>query len=97
MKMYKLSFYVIEEALEQVKIAIFAAGAGAYDGFKNCCWQTRGEGQYQPVTEELKQQVEYKVEVYCPTNHMPEIITALKQAHPCAEPAFDVTEIVSLF
>ena len=94
--MYKLSFYVVEDYLEPVKNAIFAAGAGEYDNFKNCCWQTKGEGQYQAIAEELKTQIEYKVEIFCQKEKIQQIITALKAAHPCAEPAYAILEMLKL-
>src|SRR5690554_6577866 len=50
---YKLVFYVPQNALEVVKTAVFAAGAGSYPGGKYewCCFETIGTGQFHPVAE----------------------------------------------
>ncbi len=46
---YKLVFFVPLSALEAVKTAVFAAGAGRYPGpgnYTECAWQTNGTGQF---------------------------------------------------
>jgi hypothetical protein len=48
---FKLVFHVPPAALEPVKAAIFAAGAGRYPGpgdYTECCWVTSGTGQFRP-------------------------------------------------
>jgi len=48
---YKLVFRVPLDALEAVKAAVFAAGAGRYPGpgnYTECAWQTIGTGQFRP-------------------------------------------------
>lgn len=48
---YKLVFRVPVSALEAVKTAVFAAGAGRYPGpgnYTECAWQTIGTGQFRP-------------------------------------------------
>ena len=47
--MYTLCFYVPESALEQVKAAVFAAGAGRIGNYDQCCWQVAGQGQFRPL------------------------------------------------
>jgi hypothetical protein len=42
--MYKLTVFIPEEALEKVKAALFAAGAGTIGNYEQCCWQVKGEG-----------------------------------------------------
>jgi hypothetical protein len=42
---YKISFYVPENYVEQVKIALFDAGAGRISDYTHCAWQTDGVGQ----------------------------------------------------
>ena len=39
--MYKLCFYVPESHIEEVKIAVFAAGAGRIGEYDSCCWGLR--------------------------------------------------------
>ncbi|MEQ8952612.1 MAG: NGG1p interacting factor NIF3, partial [Gammaproteobacteria bacterium] len=44
--LYKIEFYVPESHLEQVKSAMFAAGAGRAGEYDSCAWQTLGQGQF---------------------------------------------------
>lgn len=74
---FKLVFFVPESALKACKAAIFAAGAGRYQGqgnYTECCWTVMGTGQFRPgdtanpnigsvgVLEEVK---EARVETLC--------------------------------
>ena len=43
-KMYQIIFYVPATHVEQVKNAMFAAGAGNIGAYSHCAWQTLGEG-----------------------------------------------------
>ena len=95
---YKLVFFVPESHLEQVKEAVFAAGAGRIGAYDACCWQTLGQGQFRPLagatpfigTENTLEKVdEYRVEMVCNAEHIKAAMTALKHAHPYEEPAFE--------
>ena len=46
---YKLCFYVPTSHVEQVKNAIFEAGAGHMGDYDACCFQTLGQGQFRPL------------------------------------------------
>lgn len=102
--MLKLSFYVPESHLEEVKQAIFAAGAGRIGNYDSCCWQTRGQGQFRPLegsSPYLGQQgqvetvEEYKVELVCEEALIRDVVAALKAAHPYEEPAYDVVKTLT--
>jgi len=104
--MYKLGFYVPEEHLEQVKSAVFQAGAGRIGNYDSCCWQTKGQGQFRPLKgsepylgkqDTVERVEEYRVEMVCPANCLEEVVRALFQAHPYEEPAFDVVTMVQGF
>lgn len=97
--MYKLAIYIPETHLEQVKAAIFAAGAGRMGDYDCCAWQTLGQGQFRPLpgsdpfigeTNEVTQVSEYRVETVCADECVDAVLTALRQAHPYEEPAFDL-------
>ena len=47
--MYKLVFFVPDTHKELVKEAIFNAGAGHFDGYDCCSWETQGMGQFRPL------------------------------------------------
>lgn len=95
--MYTLIFYVPEAHLEQVKNAVFIAGAGKIGHYDCCAWQTKGEGQFRPSKDakpfigqsgEIEKVSEYKVEMVCKEEHIENIVSALLKAHPYETPAF---------
>ena len=47
--MYSLCFYVPESHVEEVKQALFDAGAGRIGDYGSCAWQVLGTGQFQPM------------------------------------------------
>lgn len=103
--MYKLCFYVPEDHVEPVKLAVFAAGGGRIGDYDSCCWQSAGQGQFRPRAgakpfvgqhDTLTQVVEYKVELMCDEAHIRPAIAALKLAHPYEEPAYDVILLADL-
>lgn len=101
--MYKLTVFIPEEALEKVKAALFAAGAGTIGNYEQCCWQVKGEGQFMPMAgsnphlgsqDKLEKVAEWRVEMVVKTSIIAEVIEALKQAHPYETPAYDVLEVL---
>ncbi|RKZ99564.1 MAG: NGG1p interacting factor NIF3, partial [Gammaproteobacteria bacterium] len=48
--MYKLVFFVPENHKEAVKQAVFDQGAGRYEGYDCCSWETLGTGQFKPLS-----------------------------------------------
>lgn len=95
--MYKISFYVPQAQLEQVKLAMFAAGAGRIGHYDQCCWQVLGTGQFRPLTgskpfvgqaQQLETLAEYLVEMVCSKAVLKAVVAALREAHPYEEPAF---------
>lgn len=100
--MYKLSFFVPQAYLEQVKQAVFSAGAGRIGDYDQCCWQVLGEGQFRPLagsqpfigsTDQVEVVPEYKVEMVCDEALIKAAVAAMKQAHPYEEPAYDVVRL----
>lgn len=101
--MYKLTVFVPEEALEQVKSALFAAGAGKIGNYEQCCWQVQGTGQFMPLVgsnphigtqESLERVNAWRIEMVVATANIQKVIGALKQAHPYETPAYDVIEVL---
>jgi structural hemagglutinin/hemolysin toxin protein RtxA len=100
--MYKISFYVPTEHTENVKNAMFEAGAGKIGHYACCAWQVLGEGQFMPLEgsqafigdkNRLEKISEYRVEMVCAENCIREVIAALKKAHPYEEPAYQVIRV----
>jgi structural hemagglutinin/hemolysin toxin protein RtxA len=100
--MILINFYVPATHLNQVKEAMFAAGAGKIEQYCNCAWQTLGQGQFKPLTGSqpfigevgsLELIAEYKVEMVCDDALKEVVIAALKRAHPYETPAYHVINI----
>ena len=96
--MYKLCFFVPVADAEQVKQAVFAAGAGRIGDYDCCSWQVLGQGQFRPLSGsnphigehgKLEQVAELRVEMVCADECILEAVAALRAAHPYEEPAFD--------
>jgi hypothetical protein len=92
------------DALEAVRDALFAAGAGRIGAYERCSWYTDGTGTFlggegtspsvgEPGLEERVQ--EARLETVFPAERHDEVVSALRAAHPYEEPAFDVYELVS--
>jgi hypothetical protein len=95
--MYTLVFFVPESHKELVKEAIFSAGAGKFDGYEFCSWETLGTGQFRPLSGcqpfigesgKIEQVNEYRVETICTNDTIKAAVSALKLAHPYEEPAY---------
>lgn len=103
--MYKICFYVPENAVELVKQAMFDAGAGQIGNYDSCCWQTNGIGQFRPLDNskpyigqqgKIETVTEYKVEMVCDDKNIKQAIAALIKQHPYEEPAYDVWKLENL-
>ena len=103
--MYKFCFYVPESHLDEVKAAIFAAGAGRVGHYDSCCWQTLGQGQFRPLAGsepfigqpgQVEEVAEWKVELVVADELIHDTVKAMKKAHPYETPAFDVWRLSDL-
>ena len=103
---YFLCFYVPEDHAENVKNALFEAGAGRLGDYENCCWETLGQGQFRPLADakpfigeqnRLEQIQELKIEMICRKDVLKAAVEALKKAHPYEEPAFHVMKFETGF
>lgn len=101
----KLVFFVPESHKESVKQAIFDAGAGRYDGYDCCCWESQGMGQFRPLDGSapfigeqgrVEQVAEFRVETVCPQSRIRRILEALIAAHPYETPAYEVWSVKTL-
>ena len=95
----KLIVFVPREALDPVRDALFAAGAGRIGDYERCSWYTEGtgtffgrEGTEPSVGQAGREQrvAELRLETVFPEERQAEVVEALRRAHPYEEPAFDV-------
>jgi hypothetical protein len=100
--MYKLAFFVPPSHVEQVKNALFAAGAGRIGAYDCCSWQVLGQGQFRPLdgsqpfigqAGEVEQVQEWKVELVVSDELIRQVVAALKNSHPYEVPAYDVWKL----
>ncbi|MDO7711376.1 MAG: NGG1p interacting factor NIF3 [Pseudomonadota bacterium] len=103
--MYKLVFFVPESHKEMVKQAVFARGAGRYESYDCCSWETRGTGQFKPLSgsqpfigeqDKIETIAEYRVEMICAADNIKAVLQALIDSHPYETPAYEVWSIKTL-
>ncbi|EFO63919.1 Nif3-related protein [Giardia lamblia P15] len=101
---YRLDVYVPEEAVNTVKEALFAAGAGKIGNYDCCCYTIKGVGQFRPLpgSNPVKGNLgsvcvypEDKLEVIVADNCIDSVIEALLRAHPYETPAFQYWKVNS--
>jgi hypothetical protein len=99
----KLVVFVPPEALDAVREAIFAAGAGRIGEYERCSWYAEGTGTFVPGegaspatghTGEEERVPELRLETVFPEERHDAVIAALRLVHPYEEPAFDVYPIL---
>jgi hypothetical protein len=95
----KLVVFVPPEALDAVRDAVFAAGAGRIGDYERCSWHAEGTGTFRalpganPTVGEVGEEervAELRLETVFPVERHEEVVAALRAAHPYEEPAFDV-------
>ena len=99
----KLVVFVPEAALDAVRDALFAAGAGRIGDYERCSWYTAGTGTFfggestdpsigQAGSEERVP--ELRLETVFSAEQHDQVVAALRDAHPYEEPAFDIYQLV---
>jgi hypothetical protein len=87
------------EALDHVRDALFAAGAGRIGDYERCSWYTEGTGTFfggegtDPavgVAGREERVAELRLETVFPAERKEDVVAALRRAHPYEEPAFDI-------
>jgi hypothetical protein len=100
----KLIVFVPREALDDVREALFAAGAGRIGDYERCSWYTQGTGTFlggegtSPSVGEAGREervAELRLETVFPVERQDEVVAELRRAHPYEEPVFDIYELVS--
>ena len=101
----KLTTYVPSNNAEEVRQALFNAGAGSIGNYDNCSFNTEGFGTYKgnensnPVIGEkgkLHTENETFISVIFEKHKEKNILTALFNSHPYEEVAFDIVPLANL-
>jgi dinuclear metal center YbgI/SA1388 family protein len=100
----KLITFVPHEFAEQVKQALFAAGAGHIGNYDQCSFTTQGTGTFRakdgsaPFLGQIGQQhqePETRIEIILPTYLTSKVLSALLATHPYEEVAYDLVPLAN--
>ena len=95
----KLVVFVPPEALDAVRDAVFAAGAGRIGDYQRCSWYAEGTGTFLGGEDtdpsvggkgREERVPELRLETLFPEERQADVVEALRSAHPYEEPAFDI-------
>ncbi|NPD44650.1 Nif3-like dinuclear metal center hexameric protein [Lentimicrobium sp. L6] len=98
----KLAVYIPKLHLEEVRQAIFQAGAGHIGNYENCSFGTEGTGTFKGNKNsnpfvgkvgQLHDEAEVKFETIFPAHIQGEVISALLKSHPYEEVAYDIYQL----
>jgi len=98
----KLFTFVPIDKAGDVRNAIFNAGGGHIGNYSECSFNVEGTGTFKAGEKtdpyvgkkgEQHQEKEIKIEVIFPSFMQQKIVTAMKQAHPYEEVAYDIIEL----
>jgi dinuclear metal center YbgI/SA1388 family protein len=98
----KLITFVPESHAEAVRSALFDSGAGSIGAYDNCSFNTSGTGTFRAGVGtdpfvgkqgEVHYESEVRVEVLVPQHLTGAVISAMKNAHPYEEVAYDVIKL----
>ena len=96
---HKLVWFVPEDALDETRDAVFAAGAGRIGNYERCSWYTAGTGTFlgaegtKPTIGSAGREErtpELRVETVVPGDRVKAVVAALVAAHPYEEVAYDL-------
>lgn len=102
---YKLITFVPEDTCENLKNALFKAGAGQFAQYDECSYQTLGSGNFRPnkganpaigKIGERESLEEVKIETIVQKKDLDRCLRALIRVHPYETPAYDVFKMENL-
>lgn len=97
--------FVPEGQLDQVRRAVWNAGAGMIGNYRECSFSLRGIATFfgaedaNPTVGQagrLEQIDEVRVEFVCPANRLDQAVAQLRKAHPYEEPAINVIPLTTM-
>jgi hypothetical protein len=95
--MITICVYLPVGSLRAVTEAMFNAGAGQVGDYDQCCYFSKGTGQFRPLVQsnpsvgkklQINQVEELRLEMVTTEEHYANVISAMKQTHPYEEPAW---------
>lgn len=101
-KLFKLVVFVPEAHADNVRAAIFGAGAGWIGNYSHCSFNSEGTGTFLPregaqpfigQPGKLENAAEIRIETIVPQSARKAVISAMLKAHPYEEVAYDLYPI----
>jgi dinuclear metal center YbgI/SA1388 family protein len=98
----KLSVFTPIEKAEQVRQAIFDAGAGKIGAYENCSFNMDGSGTFKPINEanphigevgKVHEEPEVRIEVLVPNAGLGKVVSAMLDSHPYEQVAYDLVSL----
>ena len=99
----RVEVYVPEESLDAVRSALFAAGVGKLGNYRDCAYQTEGEGMFTPL-ESANPAVggtgvpectrEIRLEGLCLKKQAQRVVSAILKSHPYECPVYQFTDVL---
>ena len=95
----KLVVFVPEDHVDRIASSMFGAGAGRIGNYECCSFRAAGTGTFfgtESTTPaigkkgRLESVGEVRLESIVPNSRLPDVVTAVRSAHPYEEPAFDI-------
>lgn len=96
---HKLVVFIPREHLQPLREALTRTGAGVIGEYDHCAYELEGRGTFRASDRAnptigkrntIETVDEVRLETVCPARKLPDIIAALREAHPYEEPAFDL-------
>lgn len=101
---YKIVVFVPKNALEPVRQAMCACGAGRLGNYSDCTFSSSGIGTFKPnekanpaigLNNRFEQVEEYRLETIVAAENLKNVISGMISAHPYEMPAYDVFKLES--
>lgn len=98
----KITCFVPADHEDRILAAIGDAGAGALGDYDSCSFSSPGTGRFRPLegsdpfvgtVGEVSAVPEVRIEAVLPRSRRTAVVSALLEAHPYEEPAWDVVEL----
>lgn len=98
----KLVVYAPQDHSQSLLNALFSAGAGSIGNYQECSFQSEGTGSFLPTETsnpfigekgERAAVPEHKIEVLVSIHQLGKVLSAMKDAHPYEEIAYDIFDL----
>lgn len=105
-KLFKVVVFVPNKQAEQVRNAMFEAGAGCIGSYSDCSYNLQGQGSFKaregcnPFVGEIGEmhfEDETRIETIAPQHALGKVIGNMLSVHPYEEPAYDIYPLENRF